>query len=124
MIVAQLHGNTRDALDALEYRIYGTIAHGRILVNPAILVPQADGRGRDAAGDRLKGLERPRGRTAMDFGFRKRLDVRIVDFFFAVGQLLELVEHVLKLFFIQVVAQVYDPLAERVPTAVLAQHQI
>ena len=60
----------------------------------------------------------------MDFGFRQRFDVGVVDFLLAICQLLELLEDALELILVQVVAQILHAVAERVPATVLAQHQL
>ena len=74
----------------------------------AVLVPQADGGRRDRAGAGVAGdrLERPQRRAGVDLRLGQRLDVGVVDLLLAVGQHLEVVEHLLQLLVVEVVAQV------------------
>ena len=56
--------------------------------------------------------------------FDQRGDVGVVDFLLLVGQLLELVEHLLQLLAGEVVAERLGAVGQRGPAAVLAEHQV
>ena len=56
--------------------------------------------------------------------FDQRGDVGVVDFLLLVGQLLELVEHLLQLLAREVVAERLGPIGQRGPAAVFAEHQV
>src|SRR5262245_14698982 len=53
-----------------------------------------------------------------------RLQILVEDFLLAVGQSLELLEDLVEPDVVQVVAQVHQAVAQRVPAGVLAQHQL
>ncbi len=54
----------------------------------------------------------------------QRFDVAVEQFLLAVGQRLELLEHAVQLRLVELEAQLAHALAERVPAAVLAEHQV
>ena len=54
----------------------------------------------------------------------QRLDVAVVEFLLLVGQRLELLEHARELDIVELEAEFLDALAQRMPAAVLAEHQV
>ncbi len=94
-------------------------------IDLAVAVAQRDRRGGDrvGAGGHLQADQFPQACGQLQLVVDHRLDVFVEDFLFLVGQRFELSEGRLDLLIGQRVAQLHDAILERVPAAVLAQHQ-
>ncbi len=69
-------------------------------------------------------LERPRAVLGRPAGAQhQRLDVAVEQLLLAIGQRLEFLEHAIELGLVELEAELLDAIAERVPAAVLAEHQ-
>src|SRR4029077_2186662 len=123
---AQRDGDAGGGLDGLESRIDRAIACGRAGGSTAIAVPQLHVRARDTSAAGLGGeLDELPGTCGRPFRAQhQRLDVAVEQLFLLVGERLELLEHAVELRLLELEAERLHALAERMPAAVLAEHQV
>src|SRR5262249_379839 len=125
-VITQLHLDAGDAFDALEDGVDRAVAGAGVAAQFAVAAPQAHScrRDRARAGVAGEGVQRPEHRAVVYLGLAQGLDISVANRLRAVGQPFEGIEYVLHLFVVQVVAQLDDAVAQRVPAAVLAQNQL
>src|SRR5690349_11468629 len=123
---AQRNGDAGGRLDGLESGIDRAIARRRARGSTAIAVAKLNVGARHPSaaglGAELDQLPRARGRALG--AQHERLDVAVEELLLLVRERLELLEHPVELRLIELEAERLHTLAERMPAAVLAEHQV
>src|SRR6266436_192630 len=116
-----------DPLDALEHGVDRPVAGGRLVELAAVAREERDGGGgrRARPADRVQAGQLPAaGGPILEETDQESVEVAVVDLLLLVGELLQLLEDAVDLLRLQLVPEVLEPRRQRVPAAVLAQHQI
>ena len=124
--LAQHHRDAGRGLDRLEGRVHRAVARGAALDAAAVAVLQTHQCPCRAVAARLgRELDQSPGPAGGALGAQhQRLDVAVEQLLLLVRQRLEFLEHTVEFRLIELEPERADALAERVPAAVLAEHQV